>query len=809
MKFKDSAAVEELTWELRLADYERARNRARINDLFNGAPPFTDDEVAKNNIETNVNFLEPSKIAHDARRQFYNAFLSPDPLFTVGIDRGPRHKRQEWSSRITQGINRKMKRSLPYLEARRSTFASTVLHGIGPCLWEDREDWCPDALGIEDVLLPGSTLLSMKNLPFIAFYRKYTALQLHRFISGPKVDKAWNVPMAKRLIKWADEEATRMIGNIWPEVWSPDKTAERLKENGGIFVSDQVPTINCWDFYFYNDDTKRAGWNRRIVLDTYDSNNADSAALAPNKQRYGSTKSEFLYNPEDRVYADSLGQIAHFQFADASCVAPFRYHSVRSLGFLLYSICHLQNRMHCKFNDAALEALLQYFRVASPDDMERLQDIKLTDKGVLPEGLNFVPPNERWAVNETLVMNVLQTNRQSMIDSASGFTQDLDLRGADQSRETATRTMAKVNQTASLVSSMLNQAYNYQAFQYDEICRRFRRPNSNNADVRAFRRDMLKEGVPSDVITEDCWDVRPVRVIGAGNKTLQIAIADKLVAMRQFLTPSSQKEVDKIYISANTDDWDLADRLVPDQPEISNSVLQAQYAIGTLLQGLPVAVAHNVNHVEYIEAAMASFATKVQEIGQRGGVPTPAEMPGLEAAGQHIAGHIAALAADRNEQPRVRQYGDDLGQLMNEVKAFRQRLEEEMKAQAEKNQQDPELMAKLQAEMALTKMKLESMQTEMKLRLAESQAEQQRLATEHALNLKAAMQQSQVELQAKQAEAAQSLEQSQREHDLKMTEKREMSALNIATKRAESAAKVEAAKKEAAAKPKPTTNEEA
>jgi len=38
-----------------------------------------------------------------------------------------------------------------------------------------------------------------------------------------------------------------------------------------------------------------------------------------------------------------------FQFADLSAVAPFRYHSVRSLGWLLYAVINLQNRLRCKF----------------------------------------------------------------------------------------------------------------------------------------------------------------------------------------------------------------------------------------------------------------------------------------------------------------------------------------------------------------------------------------------------------------------------------------------------------------------------
>ncbi len=68
MKFTTGAAVEQLVWEMRLADYPRALNRAQMNALANGAPPYTDQEQRQNNINTNVNFLDYTALLVDARR---------------------------------------------------------------------------------------------------------------------------------------------------------------------------------------------------------------------------------------------------------------------------------------------------------------------------------------------------------------------------------------------------------------------------------------------------------------------------------------------------------------------------------------------------------------------------------------------------------------------------------------------------------------------------------------------------------------------------------------------------------------------
>ena len=151
MNFTNASAIESVVWQMRLADYPRARRRAQIDELANGFPPYTDQEAEQESLEVNTNDLTLSKILHDARRQFGTAHLTPDPLFTVALDYGPAWQRQKWEGRIVKNLNRQIKRSLPYLEARRNVFANVCRHGIGPVAWEDRDYWAPEATGIEEI----------------------------------------------------------------------------------------------------------------------------------------------------------------------------------------------------------------------------------------------------------------------------------------------------------------------------------------------------------------------------------------------------------------------------------------------------------------------------------------------------------------------------------------------------------------------------------------------------------------------------------------------------------------------------------
>ena len=93
MEFKLAEQVSQICWEMRTADYVRDLNRARINNLFNGFPPYDEKEAEDNQIEVNVNFLQSTRLGHDARSQFFNAFQKPGQYFTCRTDFGPASKR--------------------------------------------------------------------------------------------------------------------------------------------------------------------------------------------------------------------------------------------------------------------------------------------------------------------------------------------------------------------------------------------------------------------------------------------------------------------------------------------------------------------------------------------------------------------------------------------------------------------------------------------------------------------------------------------------------------------------------------------
>ena len=711
MSFKDASKVWNVVSAMLQAEQPRARNRARINAVFNGNPPFTEEEARDNKIQTNVNFLEGTRIIHAARQQFTNAFLKPQNYFAVSLDYGPRDKRTQWGNIITKNINRAMKKSSKYINVLESQFAATVLHGIGPVTWLRDRDWCPSARGTEDVLVPSNTYTSMENLTHFAIYTSFTAADLIRMTRGGEVDSGWNMKMVNELLAYMSGiEATTMQTDTWNQQYFPEKVEEDFKENTGYWGSDAVPVVRCYDFYFLDTTGDNPTWRRRIVVDQY-----NSGAWAVN------TANEFLYDAGDRSYGSDIYHLMHTQFADGCVVPPFRWHSVRSLGYLLYAVCHLQNRLRCKFTDSVFEQMLWLFRNVADGDMERMEKIDLFHMGVIPEGLSWVPQSERHTVDYTMLSGAMAMHRQIMAESSAAYTQDVN--DGTSKELTATEVMARVNNANALMGSMLTRAYTQQTFQYREIARRF--CEIDHADCVAFRDKCESEGVDPSVWRHIAdWDIQPERVMGSGNKMLEIAQADRLMTIRPLLAPDAQAEVVHMYVEANTDDPLLANRLAPvDNVPVSPAVERATLAWGTLIDGQNVVLATQINRKDYVQQLLTMLGQAIGRIErEQGGMPTMERVLGLANVIQHIQEQIQIIASDPGNAQIVKVYMDGIGQASNYIKGYVQRLQEQAAAQAEAgaagNGMDAETAAKIQS-MIIT--------AQSKAQIAAANAEQKRV----------------------------------------------------------------------------------
>lgn len=740
--YSSASKVREVIEGMIDADSSGRDNRALIDACADGAPPFTDEEAKDLNLSCNVNFHEFGALMHNVRNTFRNAFLKPGNFFTVSIaGHGDHSERSESGKVITREINRIMKDSLPYAETLKAQFANVAMHGIAPATWRDRDAWCPRAAAINDVLIPHKTYIDMSNLTYFAVYREYTAYEFWDMTR--KGGRGWNKPMVERILaRLITETKTGGVEDVdtYNSYKDPERVQEEMKESGGYWDSDAVPTVRVW--FFYAQDVDRGdGWYRMIVP-------CDEGEAVD-----GECLDDFIYLDTEK-YASDYTEIIHFQFGNVSNKAPFRVHGIRSVGFLVYSLAQLMNRLRCRHMDAIYENMMWYFRMSDPADRDRVQRIDLHNLGVIPEGVDIVGRDQRHTPDLNLVNSGLMQLKTLMGEMSEGYSGQMPQSngGTLSAREVS----AQMNQMNQMLVAILGSAYDYARFQYIEICRRFLNKSSRDKDVKLFLKRVKDAGVPAEHLDIDRWNVDPVRVLGGGQKMIEQQQAQLLMSVRPLLDPNSQRKALHLFVEANTDDPALADEMVPidEQQYPSESVIEGQQTAAVLLQGLPVGIVQGVNRNEYIAGMIQTLTVKVQQVNQQDGTPdSPNELRGMMNLSTHIKENIQILEQDKGQNQLTQAYKNMVARADNMIRAFGQRLAEKMKAQQAAQGQDPATMAKIQKDMVVTQAKAQNkralQQQGQQQKQASFAAEEQRKQQEHELEMNRKIQENQIDLSAK------------------------------------------------------------
>lgn len=700
MNFDSPSSVLTETNQMLLAQQTIMSNRTLVNRLMNGDPPETEESRRAQNLKTSVNYLEGQRIVSNAIQQLNSAFFKGNQYFKVSVDYGPAHKRSLWSTTITKCINKELKKSRSYKCARESAHAQVVLHGPGPVVWRNRRTPIPDTAGIEDVLVPSGTLADMENLDYLSLYRELTWSQLENAAFGKVADPGWNKDYAKALLATLYKMGLQPIyqGNRW---LFPEKLAEDYKEGAAQTMSSSMPKILAWDFFYRNEDTGK--WNRKMVI--------DYANIAPDYELKESDQimknQQFLYERDD--YADDWSEIIHWYIGNCSVVGPYRYHSIRSMGYLLYGISMIMNKTRCRFQDHIFQSMLTWFKNVSDDNREKLQMIDLHNFGVFPEGVSMVTANERHSVDWNLVVGGLSQGRQLMAESAMNFIPQVPGDPSHNKTMTASEYIGRQNESIAMTSAVHTQLADQAVYEYREICRRFCIKDNPDPMAKRFRENIRKEGVPLEALDCEKWDIIPEKTAGGGNKSVELTVAQ--VAFDRFMPivdPDAQRIISRNLYLALTDNPEEAMLVIPDAPNQENNDVQyAQVAYSVLMDGIPFIVKEGVNHLAYAGTLMMMMQVTGKQVAQvmqqQSGISIAAEkIAGLFNVGQHVQQQLEIIGRDENKRDVAKKAFQNLKAMMSEL----QRMAEQLTAMEQEQQQraggvDPETQAKIQERMLL------------------------------------------------------------------------------------------------------------
>jgi hypothetical protein len=266
--------------------------------------------------------------------------------------------------------------------------------------------------------------------------------------------------------------------------------------------------------------------------------------------------------------------------------------------------------------------------------------------------------------------------------------------------------------------------------------------------------------VPKSLLNVEAWDIEPERIVGGGNKTQEMAIAQILMEWLPSMPPEGQQIIKRIGLLAVTDDAAMANAILPESPSISDSRHDAMLAFGSLMAGGAVKFRSDTNRIDIVEVLLAELTLAVQRVLKTGGMATKPEVMGFQNVLMHIAEQVALIAKDPAQKEQAKKYAEASGRLANEVKGMAQRLAE----QGDGANGDGEA-AKLQMELYADKVKADAKAANMReshgARTAQKQVQfdlaEERKSLEHTQSMQRKAQEDALDLRFKALESQISL----------------------------------------------------
>jgi hypothetical protein len=675
VEFGTPAEVIEVVKAMQDVEDERASDRAKINSLFNGQRPYTDEECQQFNIQINVNWGEGKKIMRDANSQLNNALLHPGTLFQCTLTEGPVDKREQWSQIFTKLIHKPIQKGPSgqgYFFLMKNRNASVCLHGIGALMWPNQFCWKPRFVPMEDLLIPTESYADLSNVRYFAVNLYLTVGELIEMTQGDYVNKGWNQKMIKEILEGMKDLYSEGTPSTWRD--QPEAMRQIFVENKGFLYNDAIPKVRCVQFFWY-DPKDPDKWYRVVYL----RENPGSKVKDINKK--------FLFDGTGEPFANHINEIINIQYGDNSVVPTLKYHTVRGLGVDLYAPVETMNRLRCEFVQSVFEHLKMYFRIKDPADRDRLKAQILQQYGYIMDGLEIVKRDERHVIDPGLVSQAMNEMAGNMQQSSSSFVPNQEV-GSEKTM-TAKEASIRQNQATVLVSAMLQTVYLQESFFYYELVRRFCQKNPTHKQVKEFQYDCNRQGIPIEMMDHKKWDVVPERVLGGGDKSLAQQQALWLLSVKNMYSPTAQQNILRTATSTMLDDPAKGIMLVPlTPPQSTPGVIAAENVFGTLLSGNQVALRENIDQQGYIATLTKMLGTVIQRVTGTDNMGTPADLVGMVTVIQNIGQHLMILAADPQQKQFVKQISDALAQMTNLIKAFAQRQNQAKMAAMKEGQKD-------------------------------------------------------------------------------------------------------------------------
>jgi len=709
-RIKDAKSLHEIYKRLRDADDKSAKNRAEIQAMFDGVPPYSDSDLVSSGqaYRCNVNFDEASSILESATAGYIDLIHSVEHLLSLKTEFGDSKTRTEYNHIIADELTRAI-RSWPQFHFNYQLLvANFVAHGVGIAYWEDDIDWRWRVSMFGDFLIPRKTLACEDEIEIAVCVRSYQVHQLYKFIEDPEAaaEMGWNIEEVRKALVKATNGANSL------GTFTDWEALQREFKNNDLFTgtagASEVKVLHAWVKEF--DGTV----SYYMALE----NNEAENFLCVKKSLYRHVNSAFVFFPF------GIGTNGY-------------YHSIRGLGYKIFPQIQLSNRLRCQMADGAM---LSSTLLLQPSDEQALEDLNFTYYGpysvLAPGTVNVV---ERAMPDVSKSAMPFLNDMVSQMQFKTGIYEGAKSAINDNREKTKFETQAILSGQSRLSLAALNLFYEPWGRVLKETVRRFVRGGyvegePGSREILEFQERCFMRGVPPEALAMvDIDSVRPVRAIGSGSEAQRLLATDELTQLMPGFDEFGRKAAIRDRVAARFG-YDLADRYAPPPDAEARPVIDVKVAMlenNEMRSGSEIQILPNENHLEHARIHLGALAEVAGAVDQEAVDPMQVVDFMVTLFG-HTTEHVEYVSQDvtiPEEGAALRQQLQQFGEIVNNSVKHVQRLREQQQTEgatipqeAAAPQQD-DFAVKLQQKLQEHQIKLQMMQevhrTKLNLRVAE------------------------------------------------------------------------------------------
>jgi len=674
----------------------RSQMRATIQGLIDGNAPYTCEQMQGRKRRSNVNWGEARSIIRKAKQPYYNLLTSSPTYITAKCTYSKSDiENQSWGITFSNTIQNLFEEWGGYIIEVQKHHNCMIAQGLGPIYWQDSYDWRFLSGWIGNFLFPENSSADLGRLNHFAVKQEYYPFELYNILHNSLAmkDKNWN---RKALFK-SITDGLKGYTNEGQD-FNFDQLQQWVKNHALNFYQSKNK-VTCWHFFNRSLNGKIS---HKIIRD-----DASSDFLYRKRDKYNSFKNVICLFPQ------GLGE------GDGSI------HSIRGLGYEIFSICKSNNILMNKFRDNVDREMTPYYRTQNAGGAKQIQLIQMEDSIILPAGVDFAENRPNFKMDSGFAY--LRESQMQLRNQTQAWNQAYLTPGGES--PTATQFQGEQIQGDQLTNSQVA-LYLRQWDDVDkEIVRRLLDIKHNDKTeygrmALKFKGDLLKAKIPEHALKSQHWDIKATRIVGGGDKLVQITIADKFMQNLGAFDPSAQVKIKRNWVNTVSNPQ-MGKELVPEskvdysEMEQFRQIEEEQAMMISslrLISVLPVDM-----HWLHIPSHLQEMDRSLQD--QVAFDKLPERLLYLDLLGAHTVQHMNMVANETANAQQLKIFNKELTRLSGSIDQLRRGYENMVKEQAQAQNQGQPQQEEMTESQVKSLEKLQTNQAEFQQKLQQKQAE--------------------------------------------------------------------------------------